>query len=84
MRSLRRPLLRDTIDFLKSNGAQDSKPSHGGKHLKVRFRFASQNLVSTVSVSPSDWRVGRQQRTQLKRILREATARAAMRTVNHG
>jgi hypothetical protein len=79
MRPLRHPLLPDTIDFLKSNGAQDIEPSRGGKHFEIRFKFKNQSLITVTSVSPSDQRAGMKQRTQLKRILREATERAEER-----
>ncbi len=52
MKRQRLPMVRETIDFLKEHGVRDIELCCGSKHLKVRFKFANQNLVTIASFAP--------------------------------
>ena len=77
-------MMRETVEFLKANGAEDIEPTFGGKHPKIRFRFRDQNLITVTSISPSDRGAAKKQVAQLRRMLREATARATAKSTIGG
>ncbi len=70
-------LLNYTIALLKGYGVHDIHLEQS-RHMKVKFTYRNQNLMATVPVSSGNDYGEKNQKTQIRRIIREADERAAI------
>jgi hypothetical protein len=69
----------DCLDAVISVLAEFGLPytvSRGTKHMRVHYEVAGRRMVATIAGSPSDHRAALNIRSQTRRCIREAGARA--------
>ena len=81
MRSHGKAILRDAIELLQQRGATNIHHWIGGKHVRLLASYHGMRVITTVPVTPSDWRSGRNALADLKRKLRSVEQMAVARTV---
>ncbi|MCK1502961.1 MULTISPECIES: hypothetical protein [unclassified Bradyrhizobium] len=82
MRSHGNEILRGAVALLKAEGATNISHRLGGKHIKLTANYRGSPIRTTLAVTPSDWRAGRNTMAVLKRQLRAAEAANSMNGPN--
>ena len=67
---MRNDILKNALSELKSHGIEPIIV-HGGKHIKVTWSYQGKNRTLVVPYTPSDYRAIRNNRSALRRILRQ-------------
>jgi hypothetical protein len=81
MRSHGKAILRDAIALLQQRGATNIHHWMGGKHVRLLASYHGLPVITTVPLTPSDWRSGRNALADLKRKLRSVEQMVVSRTV---
>lgn len=63
-------LVNEAVSLLRAAGVEDIRTRRGAKHIRLAYSVRGQDLVTFVSISPSDWRARRNVMAQLRRTLR--------------
>jgi hypothetical protein len=66
--------LRETRAMMIAEGLLDPVIIHRGKHLKIEGTIDGRIVSTFVACTPSDWRAQKNNRSRIRRMIREATA----------
>lgn len=65
---------RETREMLLGEGLSDPVITHRGKHMKIAGTIGGRTVSTFVACTPSDWRAQMNNRSRIRRMIREVTS----------